>query len=324
MSVLQYLLDAFETRANLMLNPGSPFSAASLAGALLVLTWLLARRGAGRSIKAFCRHAFPARIFLHRSTRMDIAMFVGNAVLLGGAYALMVVASPFWSGRALLGLQTAFGEHEPLHVPSIALLAIVSLVDILAIELGYWLAHFLMHRIPVLWEFHKVHHSAEVMTPLTEWRQHPVEMVLFPNLIGLSTGIAYALLVYLFGFGAQPLLLWQVNVLFLPFFLTISHLRHSHVWLPLTGWAGRIIHSPAHHQIHHSTKPAHFDKNLGFSLSVWDWAFGTLFVPAKREALTFGIDHGREDHDRLDKSFVLPFVRAFQHLRPNRNRPGPP
>ena len=122
------------------------------------------------------------------------------------------------------------------------------------------------------------------MTPLTEWRQHPVEMVLFPNLIGLCLGGTYGLLLYLFGEAVQPLSLWHVNVLFILFFLTISHLRHSHVWLPLTGVLGCLIHSPAHHQIHHSTKPVHFDRNLGFSLSVWDWLFGTASMPEGQPA----------------------------------------
>ena len=233
-------------------------------------------------------------------------------MLLGGAYGVMIVTSPFWQQGMLAALHAVLGPHEPWALPDLVILAIVTPVELLAIELGYWLAHYLMHRIPVLWEFHKVHHSAEVMTPLTEWRQHPVEMLVFPNLIGMMTGLAYGALVYGLGETAQPLSLWHVNVLFLVFFLTISHLRHSHVWLPLTGFLGRLIHSPAHHQIHHSTQVRHFDKNLGFSLSVWDWAFGTLFVPAKRESLTFGIGVDGADHTRIDRSFALPFVRIWQ------------
>src|ERR1039458_8498353 len=45
----------------------------------------------------------------------------------------------------------------------------------------------LFHAIPALWEFHKVHHSAEVLTPLTEMRTHPVEIIAFMNIIGLFT-----------------------------------------------------------------------------------------------------------------------------------------
>ena len=49
-----------------------------------------------------------------------------------------------------------------------------------------------MHRVPALWEFHKVHHSAEVLTPLTEWRQHPLELMLFPVVIGAATAVVRA------------------------------------------------------------------------------------------------------------------------------------
>jgi sterol desaturase/sphingolipid hydroxylase (fatty acid hydroxylase superfamily) len=74
------------------------------------------------------------------------------------------------------------------------------------------------------------------------------------------------------------------------FLLTYGHLRHSNMWIAFTGIAGRILQSPAHHQLHHSTNPAHFDKNLGFALAFWDWAFGTLVIPAKtREPIVFGV-----------------------------------
>ncbi len=317
MAFLDYLLAAFQARLHGMLSPASPFSLVSLAGALAIVACMFLRRrrpGLPRW-RVFLRAAFPAHILSHASTWLDLQMFVANAILLAGAYGLMILASPFWKGLALAGLNGTFGPHIPFALPDAAILAIVTPVDILAVELGYWLSHFMMHRIPVLWEFHKVHHSAEVMTPLTEWRQHPVEMVLFPNLIGLCLGGTYGLLVYLFGEAVQPLSLWNVNVLFILFFLTISHLRHSHVWLPLTGVLGCLIHSPAHHQIHHSTRPVHFDKNLGFSLSVWDWLFGTLHLPARREAVTFGIGADGADHSRIDRSFGLPFVRAWAILR---------
>jgi sterol desaturase/sphingolipid hydroxylase (fatty acid hydroxylase superfamily) len=41
------------------------------------------------------------------------------------------------------------------------------------------------------------------------------------------------------------------------------------MWIAFTGVAGRILQSPAHHQLHHSANPAHFDRNLGFALAFW-------------------------------------------------------
>ena len=71
------------------------------------------------------------------------------------------------------------------------------------------------------------------------------------------------------------------------------------MWIPFTGLAGRILQSPAHHQIHHSDNPAHWDKNLGFALAVWDWAFGTLYIPERRaraDPFRRRPDRGRVQH----------------------------
>ena len=64
------------------------------------------------------------------------------------------------------------------------------------------------------------------------------------------------------------------------FIYVYVHLQHSQVWIAFTGWLGRLFMSPAHHQIHHSSNPAHFNKNLGSCLALWDWMFGTLHVPS--------------------------------------------
>ena len=45
-------------------------------------------------------------------------------------------------------------------------------------------------------------------------------------------------------------------------------MRHAHVWIPLAGLTGHIFHSPAHHHIHHSDSPEHYDRNMGFALSL--------------------------------------------------------
>ena len=42
---------------------------------------------------------------------------------------------------------------------------VITAMLFLSYELGYWFNHWLSHKVPVLWEFHKVHHSATVLTP---------------------------------------------------------------------------------------------------------------------------------------------------------------
>ena len=189
------------------------------------------------------------------------------------------------------------------------------MLQILAYELAYWSAHYGFHKIPALWEFHKVHHSAEVMTTLTELRQHPVEIIAFMNWIGLATGIVFGVMTYAFGPGVRPFTLLNGNILTMMFLLTYGHLRHSHMWIAFTGVAGRILQSPAHHQLHHSANPAHFDKNLGFALALWDWAFGTLAIPAKtREPIVFGIgDEGAPFRSTLS-ALAAPCARFAGHV----------
>ena len=152
------------------------------------------------------------------------------------------------------------------------------------------------------------------MTALTELRQHPVEIIAFMNLIGLSTGIVFGAMTYAFGPGVRPFTLLNGNILTMAFLLSYGHLRHSHMWIAFTGVAGRILQSPAHHQLHHSANPAHFDKNLGFALALWDWAFGTLAIPAKtREPVVFGVGEQAPPFRSALAALVTPCARFAGH-----------
>jgi sterol desaturase/sphingolipid hydroxylase (fatty acid hydroxylase superfamily) len=94
----------------------------------------------------------------------------------------------------------------------------------------------------------------------------------------------------------------------------IAHLHHTHVWIPFTGFWGKVLISPAHHQIHHSTNPVHFNKNMGSVLAIWDWLFGTLHIPAKnRERLTFGLGDGEVTEHTVTQELFRP-VHALAEL----------
>lgn len=293
-----------------LIAPVSPYGLLSYVGAfaMLVLMVIVKRRRLP-GWRPFWKAAFPTRIFGHVSTSADIRLYIFNTLLLSSLYGVAIVGMDFWAGVAKAALTGGFGAHAPLSAPPWLVLTITTIVEIAMLDFGYWGGHYLMHRVPALWAFHKVHHSAEVMTPLTEWRQHPVEMILMPNAISLASGVTYGCLAFLFG-DAEPLALWRTNILLAIFFLTISHLRHSHVWLPFTGLLGRLLHSPAHHQIHHSTDPKHFDKNLGFALSIWDWLFGTLWIPREGERVVFGIGAESDRFHSVSGSLLSPFLSA--------------
>jgi sterol desaturase/sphingolipid hydroxylase (fatty acid hydroxylase superfamily) len=213
------------------------------------------------------------------------------------------------------GLSALFGAPAPVW-PAWASRAVITVMLFLAYELGYWFNHWLSHKVPLLWEFHKVHHTAEVLTPLTNFRVHPVYTWIFANILALSAAIANGLGNYMFGDGAYQYALSDTNIILVLFIHAYVHLQHSHVWISFRGLAGRVFVSPAHHQVHHSGNPKHFNKNFGSCLALWDWMFGTLYVPEKkREPLTFGFP-GRADAHTFKGEVIDPLVNAAAHLKP--------
>ncbi len=301
-------------------NPNSPYGAPALGGALLfALGWFVWRRRArGRVVhlKTFMRAIFPRRILMHPSTFVDIRLWTLNTIVFAAGYGWLVVGGFFWRDRMIGALTQTFGAHGPLGVPPGLVLILATIAELLAFEFAYWAGHYAFHRIPALWEFHKVHHSAEVMTTFTEMRQHPVEIIAFMNAIALCTGLVFGLMTYLFGPGVGHLTLLNGNIVLGLFMLTWGHWRHSHVWIPFQGLMGKLFQSPAHHQVHHSVDPGHYDKNLGFALAIWDWAFGTLHIPAREcEVSQFGVGAEYEDYATAARSLTRPFVKAGQALK---------
>ena len=170
----------------------------------------------------------------------------------------------------------------------------------------YWLHRFL-HTVPFLWKFHKIHHSAKVLTPITFYRIHPVENLLFGFRYSLSIGLVTGVFVYLFGamIGIHEVL--GVNILLYIFSLMGSNLRHSHIKLRYPRFMENICISPFQHQLHHSTK--YYNKNFGGYLSIWDNLFGTLQISrdilSRNEKIKFGVEY--ENHNTITKLLWRPF-----------------
>jgi Sterol desaturase len=138
--------------------------------------------------------------------------------------------------------------------------------------------------------------------------------VVFANILAVFLGVVGGVLSYL-QLG-HPFEVGGTNLILVGFYFVTVHLQHSHLWIATTGLLGRVILSPAHHQIHHSDKPIHFDKNFGSCLSIWDWVFGTLHMPERtRERLNFGVATRERDHHTAIGSLLLPFVQAAGRLR---------
>jgi sterol desaturase/sphingolipid hydroxylase (fatty acid hydroxylase superfamily) len=304
----------------LLLSPGSSFSLASLLSALCIAILFLGlrrRRGTKQiRVKVLLRALFPRRLISSPSSRADVAFFLFNSVLAGALFGWAILSYHLVSNAVNDGLIATFGARAPASLSDVTTAVLLTVALFLAYDLGYWLDHFLSHRIPVLWEFHKVHHTAEVLSPLTNFRVHPVDTLVFYNIIALTMGLTGGLVNYGFGKSISQFTIANSNILTLAFTYLVVHLQHTHLWIAFTGVWGRLFLSPAHHQIHHSVNPVHFDKNLGSCLGVWDWLFGTLYVPSrKRERLRFGIEPKVGNPHTLTEGLIAPVHHAFAHIK---------
>ena len=174
-----------------------------------------------------------------------------------------------------------------------------------------YIVHKALHKIPILWCFHKVHHTAEVLTPITVYRTHPVEALIFSIRSLVSKSIVLAIFVYFFGSQVELFSVLGVSVFLFLFNALGSNLRHSHVWLSYGRKIERFLISPAQHQVHHSHLPQHTDRNFGAVLAVWDWMGGSLHTTiGKKERISFGVIGESSNPHTMRYIFLVPFKEA--------------
>ncbi|MDN5108329.1 sterol desaturase family protein [Aliarcobacter butzleri] len=174
----------------------------------------------------------------------------------------------------------------------------------------YWLHRFL-HTIPFLWEFHKIHHSAKVLTPVTFYRVHPVENFLFGLRYSLSVGFVTGIFIYLFGAKVDIYMVFGVNIILFVFSLFGSNLRHSHIPFSYGEFIEKWLLSPKQHQIHHDKK--HFNKNFGGYIAIWDRLFGSLTLSKDVKVLKFGLRREQmKDYLSLKYLIIRPFINLLK------------
>jgi sterol desaturase/sphingolipid hydroxylase (fatty acid hydroxylase superfamily) len=289
-----------------------------LASAAVIAFAVYVRRrpDARPSVGGFVRFVVPPSEARGRAWH-DVAIFAVNTVLYSLLFLPTIQAVSSAVGQhTWLQLHEALGPiQEPLTGagPRVGMtIAVVVLADI-----AFFVSHWVQHRVPVLWEFHKVHHSAETLTPFTVFRRHPVDVLVESLLSGVLLGALYGVSGWLSGGALDGYTILGVNVVLFLFLVLGFNLQHSHVWLSF-GPLDRVFVSPATHQIHHSTDPRHFGKNYGNVFALWDGLAGTLVRPREFAPLQFGLGTDGDPRDRtLLGLYVGPIVRAVRRLWPS-------
>jgi sterol desaturase/sphingolipid hydroxylase (fatty acid hydroxylase superfamily) len=319
MDFLAFQFDKLQQAGAALLAPGSIFSLPQVAVAIVIAVAYLAygrfRRCGAIQPAAVLRAVLRRRIIFNRSTGADLFYYLVNTFAVAGLIGWALISSVTVSDVVVGVLRASFGPTTPSTAPEWALRAGMTLAAFLGYELAYYIDHYLKHKIPFLWEFHKVHHTAEVLTPLTVFRVHPIDTLIFIDVVALVTGLFQGMFSYAAGTSISIYAIDQANVITVAFLFLLAPLQHSQFWIPFTGLTGRILLSPAHHQIHHSCDAAHYDRNLGSCLAIFDWMFGTLGVPPKKPLrLKFGVAEPGQDPHSISNLLIDPVVKGIAAL----------
>jgi sterol desaturase/sphingolipid hydroxylase (fatty acid hydroxylase superfamily) len=178
-------------------------------------------------------------------------------------------------------------------------------VFFLAMDFVQWFVHVLLHRYNFLWQFHKVHHSVEEMGFAAHLRYHWMENVFY-------TPAKYIVLLLIGGFEPSSVfVIYYINI-------TIGHLNHANLNLDY-GPLKYILNNPKMHIWHHAKElpESHPNgMNYGISLSIWDYVFGTNYVPKSGRDIALGF----EELEKFPKTFAQQLIYPFGDRRNSKSQ----
>ena len=139
-------------------------------------------------------------------------------------------------------------------------------------HITFYVAHYYSHKIPLLWQFHRVHHSSLTLDSFSTSRFHVVDKAFF--------AAPYLMLVTYF----QP----DPALVFLYISFRDFWGRYGHGNIKDAHWLGYFASNPKFHRWHHSNHPEAIDKNFSAEFNFMDYMFGTAYYPKDRIPDNFG------------------------------------
>jgi len=216
------------------------------------------------------------------------------AIAISGIYALM---TRFFAGMGIAEKSLTIVDLSawPMWLQLVIFFVVLDFVQ--------WFTHVMLHRIPALWEFHKVHHSVAEMGFAAHLRFHWMENILYKPLKTLG--------VMVLG-GFEPEQAYIVHFVA----ITIGHLNHANIKLTY-GPLKYVFNNPVMHLWHHAynlPKGKKYGLNYGISLSLWDYLFGTAEVPEDSGQIKLGFPGVEKFPDTFGKQNIYGFRKPKKEL----------
>jgi len=260
---------------------------------------------------SFFHYVFNKKTWVGKSALVDYSFIFFNALVKVFVIAPFLIIALYLAENLNDFLTQQYGVSE-LNWSPVTIVLVYTIVIIVVNDFASFFIHYLMHKIPFLWEFHKIHHSATTLNPFTQYRIHPVELIInnFRGLI-IKGGIT-GLFMYLANGKVGLVTFFGVNIFNFLFLFWGANLRHSNVKLKYFNFLEYIFISPYQHQIHHSNNSKLYDTNMGSRLAVWDWLFGTLVRSESVKTLRYGLGKEDEKYRTFSQNLFSPFINLFK------------
>lgn len=276
-----------------------------LVGAIIYYVWQ--HPAPNKGFKGFFVYVFPKELWQHPSCRRDYWFAVINRIVEPITIGVVLITTSTVSFAIYYALTAQFGPHAEGN-PHIAVWVAITVLVIMVRDFFVWFSHYLEHKIPVLWQIHAVHHSAEFLNPLSNRRHHPLQLVWEGGLSNVAAGLTLGTTSYIFHINIIDTALMGVDAYFICDVLSFYQLRHSHIPLHYGKWEKWFL-SPRSHQLHHSYETQDWDKNFGLLTSIWDRLFGTMNVRPADYTYRLGLQSKyQKDYDTVLKFYTTPMI----------------
>ena len=211
---------------------------------------------------------------LRKRVEPEVPHYARNLVMASlGALTTVAIEAPLIQPLARFVEKRNLGLLGAFHLHGL----VAAAAALVLMDYTFYVWHVLLHRVPLLWRFHAVHHVDLDLDTSTALRFHFGEL-----LLSVPWRAAQVLLI---GLSPFTFSVWQV------WFALCVMFHHSNVQLPIRGerLLNRLLVTPRMHGVHHSKIAAETNSNWSSGLTVWDWLHGTLRLNVPQEKIKIGI-----------------------------------
>jgi sterol desaturase/sphingolipid hydroxylase (fatty acid hydroxylase superfamily) len=232
---------------------------------------------------------------LRRRVQSRFKRIITNTILALPAFALLrFMLIPAMILLAYKNQSWHFGLNYLYALPS----WLENIIAFILLDYGIYWWHIILHKMPLMWRFHLVHHTDLDMDVTTAFRFHFGEMI--GSVIYRS---AIVLLI-----GASPLIVLIYEIIFEA--ETQFHHSNTKLNIKLERWLNKIIVTPRMHGIHHSIIKHETDSNYATIFSFWDRLHKTIRLNIHQDNVTIGVPVYQDERE-LTIGFLLklPFTK---------------